>query len=82
MEYTTFTYVHEKKVRQLLVSDLHQLSSQEPKTDKDEEHCKKVNDTLNNPPKPGQSSSSGTPDLSNLDQGNLQVCTDHLFIYW
>lgn len=48
---------------------------QEPKADKDEDHCKKVNDTLNNPPKPGQSSSSGTPDLSNLDSingGNLQ----------
>ena len=32
---------------------------QEPKTDKDEEFCKKVNDFLNNPPAPGSSRSGG-----------------------
>jgi 26S proteasome regulatory subunit N13 len=33
---------------------------QEPKSDKDEDLCKKINDALNNPPAPGSSRSSGT----------------------
>lgn len=32
---------------------------QEPKEDKDEEFCKKVNELLNNPPAPGSASSGG-----------------------
>lgn len=44
------------------------LCSQEPKTDKDEEYCRKVNEYLNNPPMPGTlgSSGSGGHDLSAL----------------
>jgi len=49
---------------------------QEPKEDKDEELAKKVNESLNNPPKmirSGGSNSSGLSDLTDaLGQGNLQ----------
>jgi len=34
---------------------------QEPKDDKDDEYCKKINDFLNNPPAPGSKSTSGLP---------------------
>ncbi|XP_067096823.1 proteasomal ubiquitin receptor ADRM1 [Osmerus mordax] len=48
---------------------------QEPKTDKDEEHCRKVNEFLNNPPMPGAlgSGGSGSHELSALGgEGGLQ----------
>jgi len=61
---------------------------QEPKDDKDEEHCKKVNDFLNNPPAPGSSSSrgnsmggsggSGGLDLSNLGDSELQSLLNNM----
>lgn len=35
-------------------------SRQEPKTDQDEEHCRKVNEYLNNPPMPGALGASGS----------------------
>ncbi|MXQ85101.1 hypothetical protein E5288_WYG004064 [Bos mutus] len=48
---------------------------QEPKTDQDEEHCRKVNEYLNNPPMPGAlgASGSGGHELSALGgEGGLQ----------
>lgn len=51
------------------------LSLQEPKTDQDEEHCRKVNEYLNNPPMPGALGASGSSghELSALG-GNCQLC--------
>ena len=48
---------------------------QEPKTDQDEEHCRKVNECLNNPPMPGSLGASGSSghELSALGgEGGLQ----------
>ncbi|XP_009214071.1 proteasomal ubiquitin receptor ADRM1 isoform X4 [Papio anubis] len=48
---------------------------QEPKTDQDEEHCRKVNEYLNNPPMPGALGASGSSghELSALGgEGGLQ----------
>ncbi|KAG8230785.1 hypothetical protein J437_LFUL011349 [Ladona fulva] len=51
---------------------------QEPKTDKDDDHCRRVNEMLNNPPTPGsQRSGGGTPDgdlqnlINNMSQQQL-----------
>ncbi|XP_027414881.1 proteasomal ubiquitin receptor ADRM1 isoform X1 [Bos indicus x Bos taurus] len=54
---------------------------QEPKTDQDEEHCRKVNEYLNNPPMPGAlgASGSGGHELSALGgNGHLPGCAVRL----
>jgi len=63
---------------------------QEPKTDKDEDLCKKINDALNNPPAPGSSRSSGAGagalsgvlppgfDLNNVGDSDLQSMLNNM----
>lgn len=54
-------------------------SSQEPKTDKDDEYARKINELMNNPPAPGSQRSAGsTPnpalgsEITNLRDSDIQ----------
>jgi hypothetical protein len=47
-------------------SSLILIGLQEPKTDKDETYCRKVNEYLNNPPTPGSQSGRGGSNLGSV----------------
>lgn len=56
------------------------IGLQEPKTDKDETYCRKVNEYLNNPPAPGSQSGRGGSNLGNIFR--LQVHKFFLLIFF
>lgn len=45
---------------------------QEPKTDKDETYCRKVNEYLNNPPTPGSQSGRGGNNLGLIQESYIK----------
>ena len=74
-------YIDNSLLYKLIITTI--STQQEPNTSKDEDLAKKVNDSMNNPPKPGSSGSNrggGATDLSELLGGNsnLQVCVLHI----